>query len=326
VAHRSESDDDRGVGSHAAGARTIATISDRIDELYGLTPPAFTAARNALAKELRNEGQRDEAAQVTKLRRPTIAAWAINQAVRSHRDRFAALVDAGKQVRRAQRRALSGVRDSGMRDATRIRRQLIDELTNLAAGILTEQGSSAESHQSDIAATFDAASADADAAEIVEEARLAAPLPVASGFGGLDGLAVLPTPEESEEPEEPERPEVDAGTPDADEAERERAARRRREAIRAVEAARREVARAETESEAAAEESAARAAAADDAARAARDAEVQWRRLQLEADSLQPQAAQARARAEKARQTVERLRAQLLEREQELAESPLDDD
>lgn len=323
MAQRKESDDDRGVGSHAAGAGIITSTSDRIDQLYGLTPGEFTAARNALAKELRGEGHRDEAAQVARLRRPTIAAWAINQAVRRHRDSFAALLDAGQQVRRAQRRALSGVRDSGLRDATRTRRQLIDELTNLAAQVLSEQGSSAESHRGDIAATFDAASADDDAAEIVEAARLAAPLPVASDFGGMDALAVLPAPEPTHAPAAT----TDAVAPDdADEAEREHAAQRRREAIRAVEEARRAVAKAEDTAAAAEDEALACAAAADDAARAAREAEVRWRRLQLEADSLQPRVAQTRARADKARQAVERLMAQLLERENELAEGPFDDD
>jgi hypothetical protein len=321
VAFRSESDDDRGVGRHAAGARIISTTSARIDQLYGLTPGEFTAARNALAKELRTEGHRDEAAQVAKLRRPTIAAWAINQVVRVHGDRFAALLAAGQQVRRAQRRALSGVRDSGLREATRSRRQLIDELTNLAAQVLTEQGSGAESHRGDIAATFDAASADDDAAEMVEAAQLAAPLPVASDFAGMDALAVLPSPEPAQTTATP----TDAVVPaDAGEAEREHAAQRRRDAIRAVEEARREVAKAEDTAAAAEDEALACATAADDAARAAREAEVRWRRLQLEADSLQPRVAQTRARADKARQAVERLMAQLLKRENELAEWPDD--
>lgn len=323
MAHRSESDDDRDVGSHAGGARIISSTSDRLDQLYGLTPGEFTAARNALAKELRSEGHRDDAAHVAKLRRPTIAAWAINQAVRRHGDRFAALLDAGRQVRRAQRRALSGVRDSGLREATRTRRALIDELTNLAAQFLTEQGSGAESHRGDITATFDAASADDEAAELVEAARLAAPLPVSSDFSGMDGLAVLPAPEPPETPEAPAEA-VTADKPDV--AERERIAERRREAIRTVEEARRELAKAESAAVAAEEEALAQAAAADDAARAAREAEVRWRRLQLQADSLQPKVAQSRARADKARQAVERLMAQLLEREQALAEWPTDDD
>jgi chromosome segregation ATPase len=135
----------------------------------------------------------------------------------------------------------------------------------------------------------------------------------------MNALAVLPSPE----PAQTTATTTDAVVPgDAGEAEREHAAQRRREAIRAVEEARREMAKAEDTAAAAEDEALACAAAADDAARAAREAEVRWRRLQLEADSLQPRVAQTRARADKARQGVERLMAQLLKRENELAEWP----
>jgi hypothetical protein len=283
----------------------------RVDELYGLPPGDFTSARNMLARALRAEGDRDAAAGVGKLRRPTIAAWAVNQTVRRHRDRIGALLEAGQDVRRAQRRAMSGVRQSGLREATRARRKLIDELTDLAAQILTDQGSNAETHRGDIAATFDAASGDDEAAATVGAGRLAAPLPVTSGFGGLDGLAVLPAPQPDTEPEAP-------AEDDAEAAERERAARRRREAIRAVEEARRGVAHAEAEARRATETAVSRAAAADEAARAAREAEETWRRRQREADELQAQVALAREDAAAAEQTVEQRLAELRARQGEL--------
>lgn len=261
---------------------------------------------------MRTEGRRDDAAHVAKLRRPTIAAWAVNQVVRRHRDRVAALLEAGLQVRRAQRRALSGVRRSGLREATRTRRELIDELTNLAAEILADQGSGSESHRSDIAATFDAASADDDAAEMVGAARLAAPLPVSSEFGGFDGLAVLP------EPEPPDEPDVRTADDDVDEAERERAAQRRRDAIRAVDEARRQMADAEAEAREAADAAAARVAAAEEADRAAQEAKEAWRRMQREAAELHEQVARARDRADATRREAERHMTQLQEREREL--------
>lgn len=295
----------------------ITDVDARVDELYDLPPSDFTAARNALARALRGEGQRDAADRVAKLRRPTIAAWAVNQAVRRHRDRIAALLDAGQDVRRAQRRALSGVRRSGLREATRTRRQLIDQLTDLAAEILADQGSSADSHRSDIAATFDAASADDDAAETVNAAQLAATLPVTSEFGELGGLAVLPEPED--EPEaDTEAEEAD----EADEADRERAAQRRREAIRAVEEVRRELAVAEDEAREAADAAASRAAAAEQADRAAQEAKEAWRRLQREAATLHEQVARARDRADATRREVERHTMQLRERERELSAWP----
>jgi hypothetical protein len=290
------------------------SVDARVDELYDLPPGEFTAARNTLARALRGEGLRDHADRVAKLRRPTIAAWAINQTVRHHRDRVDALIDAGVQVGRAQRRALSGVRRSGMREAARERRELIDELTDLAAEVLAGQGSSPESHRSDIAATFDAASADDEAADTVRAGRLAAPLPVTSGFAGLEGLMVLPEPEPEPEPSE----EPDTGADAVDEGERERAAQLRRDAIRALEEARRQLADAEAEAQEAADAAAARTAEAEAADRAAQEAKEVWRRLQREAAALHEQVGRARDHADSTRRQVERHSTQVREREREL--------
>ena len=292
----------------------VHEVDARVDALYDLPPGEFTAARNALARTVRGEGHREAADRVAKLRRPTIAAWAVNQAVRRNRDRVDALLEAGQDVRRAQRRALSGVRSSGLREATRIRRQAIDELTDLAAGILADQGSSADSHRGDIAATFDAASADDDAAETVSAAQLAATLPVTSEFGGFGGLAILP------EPEPEDQPAADAAeeTDEVDEAERERAAQRRRDAIRAVEEVRRELAAAEDEARQAADVVAARVAAAEDADRGVQDAKEAWRQLQREAAALHEQVRRARDRADATGREVERYAKRLREQEREL--------
>ena len=54
-------------------------------ELYGLPLDRFVAERAALAKSLRSEGQREQADQVAKRRKPSVAAWAVNQLVRTQR-------------------------------------------------------------------------------------------------------------------------------------------------------------------------------------------------------------------------------------------------
>jgi len=296
-------------------------VDPRVDALYDLAPDDFTAARNALVRALKSEDRRDEAAQVAKLRRPAVAAWAVNQAVRRHRDRFNALLEAGTEVRRTQRRALSGVRQSGLREATRARRELIDELTGLAFEALTERGANAETHRGDITATFDSASADEDAAATVAAARLTAPLPLTSGFGSLDGLAVLPDEPDDEATTPAAEDAADVGDAgDADAAERERVAKRRRQAMRAVEEARRLVADAEKAARRAADAVVARSAAADQAERAAREAEQTWRRRQKEAADLREQVTTEERRAEQARAEVDEHTALLREREQQLHE------
>ena len=53
------------------------------DELYGLPPDEFIAARNALAKQLRADKRRADADDVAKLRRPPQSAWALNHLART---------------------------------------------------------------------------------------------------------------------------------------------------------------------------------------------------------------------------------------------------
>lgn len=82
--------------------------TDLVDELFALAPEGFTAARDALARRLRSEGDREAATAVKALRRPTAAAWALNQVVRQHRDEVEALVHAGEALAEAQQEALAG--------------------------------------------------------------------------------------------------------------------------------------------------------------------------------------------------------------------------
>ncbi|MGH8929487.1 MAG: hypothetical protein ACRDZO_02315, partial [Egibacteraceae bacterium] len=63
---------------------------------------------------MRSDGQRDLAVEVRKARRPTLAAWAVNQLPA---EGVRALLAAGAALRKAQQRALSGVRVAELRGA-----------------------------------------------------------------------------------------------------------------------------------------------------------------------------------------------------------------
>jgi len=169
------------------------------DGLFALPPADFISARGALVRSLKAQGAAQEAAEVAALRRPTLAAWAVNQVVRRHGDRWAALVAAGGQAQRAQRRALSGVRDTGLREAMATRRELVEELTDLAAAALTDAGARPSSHLDDAAATFEAASGDPTVAEEVGRAQLAAPVRVTSDLSLGGFLAAVPPPGRADE-------------------------------------------------------------------------------------------------------------------------------
>jgi hypothetical protein len=84
---------------------------DPLDELYAQPPEQFVAARDALAKELKRDGEAERSAEVKALRRPSAVAWAINQAVREHPDALRDLLAAGAALRRAHARLVAGTVD-----------------------------------------------------------------------------------------------------------------------------------------------------------------------------------------------------------------------
>ena len=107
-----------------------------------LTPPAeFVAARNALAKSLKAEGRRDDAAQVAAIRRPSWADWAVNSAARTQPDLATAFADAADAMRDAQTAAVEG-RRADVAGALRALRGRTTELAKRANASLADAGRS----------------------------------------------------------------------------------------------------------------------------------------------------------------------------------------
>ena len=77
-------------------------------ELYGLPLDRFVPERDALAKALRKAGRREEAAEVAALRKPSVAAWAVNQVIRTQGRAVAALFGAGDALQEAHSQLLDG--------------------------------------------------------------------------------------------------------------------------------------------------------------------------------------------------------------------------
>lgn len=76
--------------------------------LYGLPLDEFTAERDATAKRLRADGNREAADAIRKLRKPSVAAGAINRAVRAEPAAAKRLLKSGEQLENAQAAAISG--------------------------------------------------------------------------------------------------------------------------------------------------------------------------------------------------------------------------
>jgi hypothetical protein len=166
-------------------------MNDEIDELFSSDPSTFTAERDALAARLRADGDKEEAARVKALRRPTTAAWAVNQVARRHPEMVEEVRSAGQELERAQRRMMSGLRDVDLPGATRRRRAAVDAAVEAAAGFLSELGSRPDPHVDKLRATFEAASLGGQDGDAVRAGRLSKELPPPSGFGGVQGLELL---------------------------------------------------------------------------------------------------------------------------------------
>src|SRR3954453_8649308 len=136
---------------------------DRIRELYGLPLEQFTAERNALAAELRS-------AEVKALRKPSAAAWAVNQLVRAEPELVEALLGAGGELRQAHRQAASGKGAEQLRAAGGAERAAVEALMARAAEVLGRAPSAALGEA--MRNTLHAASSDDEARELVASGTL----------------------------------------------------------------------------------------------------------------------------------------------------------
>jgi hypothetical protein len=162
-------------------------LERRIDELYAGPLDAFTAGRDAIARELRGEGDADGAKRVKALRKPVVPAWALNRLAREDPRGVEDLVGLGERLRSAQRRAISGGDPGAFRDALDERRRLVGRLAQEASAILERDGARADAHEADLTATLEAATVDEEAGRLLVAGRLTKPLrpPATLGDPGL---------------------------------------------------------------------------------------------------------------------------------------------
>ena len=77
-------------------------LEEELDRLYALPLNEFTAARDEIAKQLRDEGERELADQVKGLRKPSVAVWLVNRLARERQVDVKRLVKAGEALAKAQ--------------------------------------------------------------------------------------------------------------------------------------------------------------------------------------------------------------------------------
>ncbi|MDQ1360885.1 MAG: hypothetical protein QOJ44_1262 [Acidimicrobiaceae bacterium] len=160
------------------------------NELYGLRPEEFTAARDARAAAARRDGDRELASAIKKLRRPTPAAWLVNLLAREYPDRIVRLLELGSHMRQAQ----SALAAADLRRLSRERRTVVGGLVSDARDLARSAGQSvSEASWRELETTLEAALADADAGKAIQTGRLTTGMSY-SGLGPVDLSGAVATP------------------------------------------------------------------------------------------------------------------------------------
>lgn len=157
-------------------------LDSAVSELYGLVPEEFMDARKRLGHGAKSGGDVGLAKAIESVRKPTAAAWALNQLVRQRPDDLERLLTLAASLQDASER-MDG---AAMRDLGRERTRLIDKLVRTTSDVASEAGGSLSIPVADqVRQTFVAALASAPAAEAVASGRLTRGLTYA-GFGDVD--------------------------------------------------------------------------------------------------------------------------------------------
>lgn len=159
------------------------------DQLYGLSLAEFTPARDSFAKEHRTD--REFAAHIKRLKKPSLAAWVVNLLVRRDTPQVEQVLAVGAALREAQ----ANLDGEELRALTRQRRQLTAAVTTQARGLAHEEGVKVTQAVADqVEATLTAAMVDEGAAAAVRSGLLVAAL-TATGVGTAHVAGALAVPE-----------------------------------------------------------------------------------------------------------------------------------
>lgn len=162
----------------ASSARTDELFDlEGVAELYGADPSEFVAARAALVKQLKADGEKVRAGQVAKLRKPSVVAAAINRVARRRGDDVEQLIAASEALADAQRATLLGGDAAELRAAATDRRRL---LADVAADATAEAGAA---KAAEVSATIEAALADDALVADLRRGTLVDTLSAPAGFG-----------------------------------------------------------------------------------------------------------------------------------------------
>ena len=144
-----------------------------IDRLYALPLDEFTRERDELAKRLRKQGDADAAAAVKALKKPSVAAWAVNQVRRDRPDDVRSLLEVTDELHRVYGGLSAAGARERMAEASDMQRDLIRALVRCAEQLLEAGGHSAnEQTLGKVADTLRAAALDEELREQLSTGRV----------------------------------------------------------------------------------------------------------------------------------------------------------
>lgn len=157
------------------GAMSADALKSAMDQLYSVDAAGFVGLRKELAAKARADGDKETGATIAGLRKPTVAAAAVNALARENDPpAIPELSDLGERMRTAQAAMDSGA----LKGLAKERSTLVDDL-------LARMGDLTASVRDQAAETLTAALADEQAEAAVTSGHLVNPLSY-SGFGEVE--------------------------------------------------------------------------------------------------------------------------------------------
>ena len=160
-----------------------------IRDLYTLPLDQFTAARDELAQRLKSEDDAEGAKRVSKLRKPSVAAWALNRASANNPEAVSRLLDSHQMLRKAGSR-------QALEEASETRRQAVAALTDAA---MTELDKGSLQTRDRISRTLLAVATDTQGEADLAAGTLVRELEPSGGGWGEMELPPVPEPDPAEQ-------------------------------------------------------------------------------------------------------------------------------
>jgi chromosome segregation ATPase len=159
-------------------------------DLYALLPAEFIAARKERAAAAKDDGDKDLADRIGALRKPSAAAWVVNQLMRHQAEQMDQLLELGASLRSAQ----ADLDAAALRELSKQRRQVTAAVTRQGRALAADLGQRiSEQVARQVEDTLHAAMVDEGAAAAVRSGLLTEAL-TSTGLGDFEPVSVVADP------------------------------------------------------------------------------------------------------------------------------------